>query len=302
MRVNNGCLGMYSRSTSSGTIAPYPHLYKPRNCFGDDALSLPSFPSPPKYHQFEESCNAGNIQVDEDREGLDDSGSQWEVPSSDSEELELDLILEHSALTSITRPSSPASWPLPSNSALHADPAPLVRDAAWWSARDEYLRHLQPQERERYERYEAALNDTQDNGGAIAITQTPHDDVWWAEWRDARDEYVRYLETQDRKQYEKSEAALNDVQDAYPSNILRDTVLTQPVSQTLLDPSMQEVKRIKERAAQFRGQLKDKAKELVVTTYGLIDPKSLTSPTPEEIEATKERNREILAAHKKNKY
>lgn len=48
--------------------------------------------------------------------------------------------------------------------------------------------------------------------------------------------------------------------------------------------------------------LKDKAAELVPKAYGFIDPKSLASPTAEEIEAVLEGNRAIVAKHRNNKF
>ncbi|KDR68955.1 hypothetical protein GALMADRAFT_145972 [Galerina marginata CBS 339.88] len=69
-----------------------------------------------------------------------------------------------------------------------------------------------------------------------------------------------------------------------------------------VDPSIDELKRIKERTSQFRGQLKDNTQVLVAKMFGLIDPMTLAEPTAEQLEATLEHNRAIVTAHQKNKF
>ena len=58
---------------------------------------------------------------------------------------------------------------------------------------------------------------------------------------------------------------------------------------------------IRGRISQFGGQLRDHAGIEVVEAYGFVNPKHINNPTPENLEAVRDRNR-MLIAHIKNSF
>lgn len=64
------------------------------------------------------------------------------------------------------------------------------------------------------------------------------------------------------------------------------------------EPGMDELQHICGRISQFRGQLRDHARIEVIEEYGFVNPKRINNPTPENLEAVRERNRALVASIK----
>ncbi|KAF5377891.1 hypothetical protein D9615_006806 [Tricholomella constricta] len=59
-------------------------------------------------------------------------------------------------------------------------------------------------------------------------------------------------------------------------------------------PSLENIKRIRDRFSQYRGQIKDQARPLVVAAYGFKDPSSLTKATSAAVNGICEQNRKTV--------
>ncbi|KAL0951816.1 hypothetical protein HGRIS_008483 [Hohenbuehelia grisea] len=69
-----------------------------------------------------------------------------------------------------------------------------------------------------------------------------------------------------------------------------------------IEPNLDLLKPIQDRLAQFRGQLRDRVREQILSNYGLVEPSFIPNPTPERMAEAKLKNREMMLSIKKTFY